>query len=214
MLRPAFRKLLCGLLLTGLLLALVGCDVRRVDPVLKIGLVAPFEGEQRTIGYDVIYSARLAVREINAAGGVGGYRLSLVAFDDSGYTDEARSVAQALIVDPGIIAVIGHWQPQTTAAAEPLYASADLGLVPMGRAGLGAFDPAPLAAEWRTAYQAITFQGAQPPGLFAASAYDGMQLIRAAIAQAAATGDVTRESVSNALQTVTITGLTGEVALP
>ncbi|MCA9936880.1 MAG: ABC transporter substrate-binding protein, partial [Anaerolineales bacterium] len=65
-----------------ILLILSGCA--SVDPVVKVGLVGPFEGANRAIGYDVIYSARLAVREINAAGGVGGYRLSLVALDDSG----------------------------------------------------------------------------------------------------------------------------------
>ncbi|HFC11696.1 MAG TPA: hypothetical protein ENJ56_02535, partial [Anaerolineae bacterium] len=62
----------CFLLLT---LLLAGCasvdfaDVSSVDPVVKIGLVAPFEGEQRVIGYDVIYATRLAVRQVNTAGG-------------------------------------------------------------------------------------------------------------------------------------------------
>jgi len=36
------------------------------QPVVKIGLVAPFEGRYRPIGYEAIYAARLAIREINA----------------------------------------------------------------------------------------------------------------------------------------------------
>ena len=64
-----------------------------VDPVVKIGLVAPFEGENRAIGYDAIYSARLAVREINAAGGIGGHRVALVALDDSSDTGLAQENA-------------------------------------------------------------------------------------------------------------------------
>ncbi|MCP5097251.1 MAG: ABC transporter substrate-binding protein, partial [Chloroflexi bacterium] len=65
-----------------LLFLLIGCA--SVAPVVKIGLVGPFEGQHRAVGYDVIYSARLAVREINAAGGIGGHRVALVALDDSG----------------------------------------------------------------------------------------------------------------------------------
>ena len=61
---------------------LSGCA--SVQPVVKVGLVGPFEGANRAVGYDVIYSARLAVREINEAGGIGGYRVALVALDDSG----------------------------------------------------------------------------------------------------------------------------------
>jgi ABC-type branched-subunit amino acid transport system substrate-binding protein len=51
-----------------LLLFLTNCT--SVAPVVKVGLVGPFEGRHREIGYDAIYSARLAVREINQAGGI------------------------------------------------------------------------------------------------------------------------------------------------
>ena len=67
-------------LLFALLMILSGCA--SVKPVVKIGLVAPFEGRARAVGYDAIYAARLAVREANAAGGIGGYRLAVVALDD------------------------------------------------------------------------------------------------------------------------------------
>lgn len=201
-------------ILSLLILLLVACDVRGVDPVVKIGLVAPFEGEQRQIGYDVIYSTRLAVRQINEQGGIDGYRVSLVAYDDSSYAQEARSVAQALIVDPDVVAVIGHWQPQTTAAAAEIYTAAAMPLIPMGSENFGAYDPALVPAEWRDAYQQITFQQSQPPGLFAVTAYDAMQLIFAAIDEAADSGRVTRETVGAALQRVEIDGLTGELSLP
>lgn len=49
------------LLLLALATLAAGCA--SVDPVVKIGLVAPFEGRHRAIGYDAIYSARLAVRD-------------------------------------------------------------------------------------------------------------------------------------------------------
>ena len=119
------RGLLCLIVLLISSFLLLGCDVRSVDPVVKIGLVAPFEGEQRQIGYDIIYSARLAVREVNAAGGINGVRVALVAYDDSTYPEEAERVAQALVVDEGIVAVVGHWTEATNAAVEGSLPSAE-----------------------------------------------------------------------------------------
>lgn len=206
------KRLLFCLLFTVHCLLFTGCDMRGVDPVLKIGLVAPFEGEQREIGYGVLYSARLAVREINAAGGVGGYRLNLVAFDDSTYPSEAQSVAEALIVDPDVIAVLGHWQSQTNAAAQPLYTTANMPFVPL--LDNMTYDPATLPSEFAQAYQAVTFQGGRPPNAHSAHAYDAMQLIIAAIEKAADNGDVTRRDVAVALATVEIAGLTGTMSRP
>ena len=117
----------CGLLIT---LFLTSCA--SVQPVVKIGLVAPFEGAQRELGYDAIYAARLAVREINAAGGIGGYRVALVALDDGGDVQLAEETAASLTIDPGVMAVVGHGLAETTAVAQPTYADANLPLLPLG----------------------------------------------------------------------------------
>lgn len=108
-----------------------------VHPTIKIGLVAPFEGRYRDVGYDVIYAVRLALRQANAAGGVGGgsssadprYNVELVAYDDGG--DPAMAVEQArkLAVDPTVVAVIGHFGQDTTATALDVYTEADIPLV-------------------------------------------------------------------------------------
>lgn len=196
-----------------LLLVLMGCG--SVDPVVKIGMVAPFEGAERAIGYDVIYSARLAVRQINEAGGVNGVRLSLVAYNDSTFPDEAANVAEALVIDPNIVAVIGHWHPETTNAAQPFYEAANLAFIPMGAGRFGTADPTPLDPAFREAYQATSFQGLQAPGAYAGTAYDAMQLIIAAIEHAISENDeATRANVHIALPQVEIEGITGSVSLP
>jgi ABC-type branched-subunit amino acid transport system substrate-binding protein len=121
------------LLVAGSLL-LAGClSVAR--PVVKIGLVAPFEGRYRDVGYEVIYAVRLAVREANERGGVAGHTVELMALDDSG--DPAKAVEQAhkLATDPQVVGVIGHWLDETTMAATPAYADAGLPLLATG-AGL------------------------------------------------------------------------------
>jgi len=108
-----------------------------VLPTVKIGLVAPFEGRYRYVGYDVIYAVRLALREVNASGGVGGYSVELVAYDDA--ADPAMAVEQVrkLSVDPEVVAALGHFRPETTAVALGVYAEEGMPVVVPG-----VFDPA------------------------------------------------------------------------
>lgn len=109
-------------------LALTGClPVTR--PSVKIGLVAPFEGRYRSVGYEVIYAVRLAVREANAAGGVAGYSVELVALDDAGDPAQAVEQAHKLATDPQVVGALGHWLEATTLAAAPAYAAADIPLL-------------------------------------------------------------------------------------
>ncbi len=116
-----------------LLLFLLGaCLPPALPRVVKIGLVAPFEGRYRYVGYDAIYAARLAVREINAAGGIGGWRLELTAYDDRADPEMARAAARNLITIPDVVAVIGHYRETSTAAAATLYAEADMPLLVVG----------------------------------------------------------------------------------
>ena len=194
------------------LLALAGCA--SVDPVVKVGLVAPFEGRHREIGYDAIYAARLAVREINAAGGIGGHRVALVALDDRGEIELSRGAAAALGVDSDVVAVVGHYLPETTAAAGELYARDGLPLLAAGVAPLAASDPAALSDDFRAAYEGVTpFD--ETAGPFAAPTYDAFGLLWSALAQAEETeGRITRGSVQEALRGLKYEGVTGEVYQP
>jgi branched-chain amino acid transport system substrate-binding protein len=97
-------------------------------------LVAPFEGRYRYIGYDVIYAVRLALREVNAAGGVGGYRVELAAYDDRADPVLAVEQARKLAVDPDVMASIGHFREETSMASLSAY----------GRAGIPLAAPAVL----------------------------------------------------------------------
>jgi len=53
-------------------------------------------------------AAELAVKEINARGGVRGQPLELRIVDDSGRADVAIRVAQALADDPAVVAVVSR----------------------------------------------------------------------------------------------------------
>ena len=197
-------------LLVTLLLA--GCA--SVQPVVKVGLVAPFEGAQRALGYDAIYAARLAVREVNEAGGVGGYRVALVALDDGGDEQLAVETAASLTIDPKVVAVIGHGLPQTTAVAQPVYASAGVPLLPLGTPPFLAQDPSTLPVDFHTAYNAVTpFD--ETAGPYAAATYDALQLLFLAMALGKSeSGIVDRDSVTNSLAALEYEGLVGTVYQP
>lgn len=71
----------------------------------------------------MLLAAQLAVREINAAGGVGGRQLQLEVEDDSAQTTRAIAIAVRLRDNPDVIAVVGHLTSGTTIAAADIYNS-------------------------------------------------------------------------------------------
>ena len=193
-------------------LLLIACA--SVKPVVKIGLVAPFEGRDRAIGYDAVYAARLAVRQANSAGGIGGHRVALVALDDRGDPELAAQTAASLAVDSDVVAVVGHYRPETTAAATEVYANAGLPLLSAGAPPFTAGDPAALPPAFVTAYEGVTpFD--ETPGPYAGPTYDAFALLWLALAQAEETGGgITRATVQEALRGLEYEGLTGTVFQP
>lgn len=126
--RPLQRAIGCSSLIIGLLLG--GCTGGLgVKPIVKIGLVAPFEGYDRPLGYQVLAAVKLALRQRNAAGGAGGVMVELVALNDD--QDPAQAVEQAreLVLDPDVMGAIGHFSDATTRAALPVYHAAGLALI-------------------------------------------------------------------------------------
>lgn len=125
--------------------------------MVKIGLVAPFEGRYRALGYEVLHAVRLAVQERNASGGVAGSMVELVALNDN--DDPLRSAFQAdkFDVDPDIVGVIGPFSSAALEATAPSYSDSGLGMItpdtcPPSVAGLdGVFclgaPPSEIAAE-------------------------------------------------------------------
>lgn len=194
--------------------SLLAAGCASVKPVVKIGLVAPFEGRHRAVGYDAIYSARLAVREINATGGVGGHRVALVALDDHGDPKLARQAAATLAVDSAVVAVAGHFLTDTTNSVKEDYAKGHLPLIRMGAPPFHEYDPASLPDEFLDRYAAVTpFD--ETAGPFSGPTYDAFGLLWEALAVAEETqGAINRESVQEALTGLEYKGVTGIVYWP
>lgn len=131
----------------------------RMPHILKIGLVAPFEGRYRYVGYDAIYAARMAVSEVNETGGLGdGWYLELVAYDDRADPQMARAAAHNLTSDSDVVAVIGHYRQEGSAAVGEIYADAGIPWIVMGA--------------WLTSSTTLTWHLAPAPGDVAAAMLD------------------------------------------
>lgn len=100
------------------------CSTER-GPIV-IGLAGPFTQAR---GLSMRQAADLAVREVNANGGVRGRTLELRVLDDSANEDVAIRNAQRLYDDPQIVAVIGHLTSGATKAAARVYSGGDRPLV-------------------------------------------------------------------------------------
>jgi len=102
-------------LVTSLWLA--SCSQGGGRPIV-VGLAGPFSQPR---GVSMQRAAELAVKEINARGGLHGRPLALRVMDDSGRADVAIRVAQALADDPEVVAVIGHLTSGTSLAGARVY---------------------------------------------------------------------------------------------
>lgn len=104
-------------LILGTLLG--GCVLPgQAAPVVKLGLIGPFEGAGRELGYAALTAVKVAVAEANASGELGAYRLALVVVNDSNDPDAAAEAARALAVDPDVLAIIGPFTSETAASVE------------------------------------------------------------------------------------------------
>ena len=98
-----------ALLLTG--------SCRSQGDVVRIGVAGSFSDP---IGLPMRHAAELAAEEINAAGGINGRRLELMALDDYADPDSAVFVANQLY-ESDVSAVVGHLFSGMTLAAAPVY---------------------------------------------------------------------------------------------
>jgi branched-chain amino acid transport system substrate-binding protein len=97
--------------------SLIGCN-SKPQPIV-IGAAAPWQDQAFSI-----FGRRgveLAVDEVNAAGGVRGRPLVVRWCDDSATETGAVRVAESLLADPSVVAVVGHMNSTPMLAAVPLY---------------------------------------------------------------------------------------------
>lgn len=86
---------------------------------IKVGHFASLTGDTATFGQSTDDGIRLAVEEINAAGGVLGRPIEVISEDDRSVTEEARTAAQKLIQRDEVVALLGEVASSRSMAAAP-----------------------------------------------------------------------------------------------
>ena len=99
---------------------------------VKIAIAEPLTGDIAALGQGLKRAAVLAIEEANASGRFPHFKLRGVEFDDRSDPKEAVNVANRIVSDADIVAVVGHFNSGCSIPASAVYAQAGL---PMMNAG-------------------------------------------------------------------------------
>src|SRR3954454_18351604 len=75
---------------------------------ILIGHYASMTGAQATFGRSTDNGIRLAIDEINTAGGVNGKKVRIITYDDKGDAREAGNAVTRLVTSDKVVAVLGE----------------------------------------------------------------------------------------------------------
>jgi hypothetical protein len=104
------RLAAAAILSTGLTTAALAADP------IKLGVIVPTSGGAASVGLPIVDGIKLAVQEINAAGGVNGSKIEIVVRDEQLKPDVATAAAKELITKEGVKAIIGAATSATSLA--------------------------------------------------------------------------------------------------
>ncbi|MDQ2103953.1 ABC transporter substrate-binding protein [Azospirillum isscasi] len=105
-----------GLLLTGIAASVPA----QAQDTVRIGLVQPLTGSVAYNGKSVVEGARLAVEEMNAAGGVLGKKIELIVEDGQCTPANSVNAVEKLVQKDKVVTLVGAFCSSATAAIMPV----------------------------------------------------------------------------------------------
>ena len=103
---------------------------------IKIGGLAPLTGEVSVYGIAANNGAKLAIKEINAKGGVLGKQIDYIVYDEQGETTQATAAYDKLVKKNKVVALIGDVTSNPTIAVAEKAVADNLPMItPTGTAG-------------------------------------------------------------------------------
>lgn len=107
---------------------LCGAAVQSAEPI-RIGVSGPFTGGSSPMGISMRDGIRVAVDEINAAGGLLGRPVVLVERDDQARNERGAQIAQELAGKEKVVAVIGIVNTGVALASQRVYQEARIPMI-------------------------------------------------------------------------------------
>src|SRR5258708_20974915 len=86
----------------------VSCGPKLNPNEIRIGEFGSLTGAQATFGVSTDNGIKMAVEEINAAGGINGKTLKVISYDDQGKPEEEAVVVTKLITQDRVQVVFGE----------------------------------------------------------------------------------------------------------
>lgn len=108
------------------LTALSGIASTQAAETIKIGVAGPLSGAYAAFGEQLWRGAEQAAKDINHQGGINGKKIELVRADDACEPKQAVAVANRIVDQDNVKAVIGHFCSSSTIPASKIYADADV----------------------------------------------------------------------------------------
>ncbi|MES2963762.1 MAG: ABC transporter substrate-binding protein [Bdellovibrionota bacterium] len=87
---------------------------------ILVGEYGSFTGSEATFGISTSNGIKMAIDEINKAGGVKGKQIKLISIDNQGKAEESATAVSRLITQNNVIAVIGEVASSRSLAAAPI----------------------------------------------------------------------------------------------
>lgn len=119
-------NILAGAAALALVCATLGC--RSQSRPVRIAVALPLTGDLGSEGEGLRRAVTLAVEQANQAGRLP-FRVDVAAFDDRADPAEAANVANLIVADPRVMAVIGHYSSDCSERAARVYARAPLAMI-------------------------------------------------------------------------------------
>lgn len=96
---------------------------------IKIGMLVPLTGSAAADGTSALNSVKIALEQVNAAGGVLGKKVELVYYDDQADAKQAVALAQKLIDQDKVTAFVAGSYSLPSRAVAPLFQEAEIPLI-------------------------------------------------------------------------------------
>src|SRR5882757_1444258 len=161
---PHTRRALNVAVAVAAIAAVVGGSAALAEQkVVKIGIILPFTGADAEDATLIKNGVLIAFDEANAAGGVAGYTIVPVIYDDGTATAGQYDPAQAatntkkLIADPLVVANVGPEMSGSGKAMSPILSAADMATITPSSTNPDITDPK-MAAQFRPKGKAVYFR--------------------------------------------------------
>jgi branched-chain amino acid transport system substrate-binding protein len=169
---------------------------------LKLGIGAPFTGDNAGVSLAFSQAAQIAIEEANASP-IEGFTFSQIDQNDEGNAEGGEAAATALAADPTVVAVVGHAFSGASRGAIPIYEAAGIPMM-----SPTATNPT-LTQNGSRVFNRVTFSDTQQGRLMAEYLYTVLNLRKLAII-----ADESVYSIGLAdVATATFTELGGEVVV-